>query len=155
MVGKPAQYRKLWLHADVVNFEKLSSHIEKMCQNKNIVLMIDEVDKTTNSRVFLQLLGMLHAKFLNRQDDIGVIFHRVILVGVYDIKNIKLKMINDGIYVPHETENHTRTSPWNIAATFKVDMSFNPDDYFDMALCLEKFAEFFNREIFPTKEKTL
>ena len=29
------------------------------------------------------------------------------------------------------------------------------DDYFDMELCLEKFAAFFNREIFPIKKKEL
>ena len=44
----------------------------------------------------------------------------------YDIKNIKLKLINEGLYIPAETENKIYNSPWNIAVNFKVDMSFKP-----------------------------
>jgi hypothetical protein len=53
-------------------------------------------------------------------------FQSVILAGVYDIKNIKLKMITEGVYVPADTENKIYNSPWNIAVNFDVDMSFNP-----------------------------
>lgn len=45
------------------------------------------------------------------------IFHSVILAGVYDIKNLKLK-------IRHDAE-HQYNSPWNIAASFDIDMSFS------------------------------
>ena len=131
-------YQESWVDADVVDFGKLSAHIEKMCQGKKIVLMIDEVDKTSNNRVFLQFLGMLRSKFLDLQDDIGATFQSVILAGVYDIKNIKLKMIHDGIFSPSETENHLRNSPWNIAVDFEVDMAFNADEISTMLVEYEK-----------------
>jgi hypothetical protein len=53
-------------------------------------------------------------------------FHSVILAGVYDIKNIKLKLMSEGKYVPTAAEDKTYNSPWNIAVKFDVDMSFNP-----------------------------
>jgi hypothetical protein len=37
-----------------------------MCQGQKIVLMIDEVDKASNNRVFIHFLGMLRDKFLAR-----------------------------------------------------------------------------------------
>ena len=45
-------------------------------------------------------------------------FHSVILVGVYSIKNLKLKL--------RPESEHQYNSPWNIAADFDVDMSFSP-----------------------------
>ena len=56
-------------------------------------------------------------------------FQSVILAGVYDIKNLKLK-------VRKETE-HQYNSPWNIAADFNVDMSFFPRDIEGMLLDYE------------------
>jgi hypothetical protein len=87
-------YKKDWFDEQVVTFKKLSMHITKMCKNKKIVLMIDETDKTSNNRVFIHFAGMLRDKFLLRKDGMDYTFHSVILAGVYDIKNIKLKMIN-------------------------------------------------------------
>jgi hypothetical protein len=49
-------------------------------------------------------------------------------VGVYDIRNIKLKMINEGTYTPMEAEGKIYNSPWNIAVNFDVDMSFDPKE---------------------------
>jgi hypothetical protein len=40
------------------------------------------------------------------------------LAGVYDVKNLKRKITGERIY----------NSPWNIAADFLVDMSFNPEE---------------------------
>ena len=138
VVGESVEYQNSWLDSKIVNLGQLSAHIEKMCEDKKIVLMIDEVDKISNSRVFLQFLGILRAKYLQRADGRGVTFHSVILVGVYDIKNIKLKMINDGIYTPSENENNLRTSPWNIATAFEVEMSFNPTEIATMLVEYEK-----------------
>jgi hypothetical protein len=47
---------------------------------------------------------------------------------VYDIKNIKLKLINEGAYSPASEEGKLYNSPWNIAADFTVDLSFNPEE---------------------------
>ena len=120
------EYAGEWLNDDVSSFITLGAHITKMCKNKKIVLMIDEVDRTSNNKVFLHLLGMLREKYLAAQAETDDTFHSVILAGVYDIRNLKLKMINDGIYTPTQTEGNLYNSPWNIAVDFDVDMSFDP-----------------------------
>ena len=132
------QYREAWLDESVTHFKKLRRHLTKLCQGKKVVLMIDEVDQTSNNRVFLQFLGILRASFLDREDGKGAAFQSVILTSVYDIKNIKLKMIHDGIYIPTDTENHLRNSPWNIAADFKVDLSFSATEIATMLVAYEQ-----------------
>jgi hypothetical protein len=99
-----------------------------MCRGRKLVLMIDEVDKTSNNRVYIHILGMLRDKYLARKAGREFTFQSVILAGVYDIKNLKLKMINEGVYSPTATEGKLYNSPWNIAADFTVDMSFNPEE---------------------------
>ena len=44
-------------------------------------------------------------------------FHSVILAGVHDVKNLKLKLRPD--------EERKYNSPWNIAVEFDIDMDFN------------------------------
>ena len=109
-------YRNAWFDPNVKDFISLSRHITKMCKGRKIALMIDEVDKMSNNLVFLHFLGMLRSKFLGNQAETDYTFHSVILAGVYDIKNIKLMMINEGTYTPTPTENKIYNSPWNIAA---------------------------------------
>jgi len=108
-----------------------------MCRDKKLVLMIDEVDKSSNNNIYLHFLGILREKFLSRQDGMDFTFHSVILAGVYDIKNIKLKMIRDGSYAPAVAETKIYNSPWNIAVDFDVDMSFNPSEIATMLLQYE------------------
>ena len=133
-INVPDKYKKSWLNDDVIDFKGLSSHITMMCKpaevnfGKKLVLMINEVDKTSNNRTCLHFLGMLRDKYLKREQNEDHTFHSVILAGVYDIKNIKLKMINEGAYAPMPTENIIFNSPWNIAADFKIDMSFGPSE---------------------------
>ena len=115
----------LWKDEAVTDFDLLGYHIDKLCKDRKIVLMIDEVDKTSNNQVFLHFLGMLRSKFLENQAGASNTFHSVILAGVYDIRNIKLKMMNEGAYTATVVENKIYNSPWNIAASFKVDMSFS------------------------------
>ena len=134
-------YRQSWLNADVKSFDKLSDHFEEMCEGKKVVLLIDEVDRTSHNRTFLKFLGILRDAYLDREDEVVETFQSVILAGVYNIKNIKLKMINDGIYMPLESENNLRNSPWNIAANFKVDMSFNPNEIASMLTSYEDDAQ--------------
>jgi hypothetical protein len=128
-VNIETEYINQWANYDIDNFDSLSRHITQMCKKENkTVLMIDEVDRTSNNRVFLQFLSMLRKKFLARAGGDDYTFHSVILAGVYDIKNIKLKMMSERLYTPVLNESKIYNSPWNIAADFSVDMSFNPEE---------------------------
>ena len=132
------EYSASWYNTEVTSFAQLSRHITKMCKNKKFVLMIDEVDKSTNNRLFLHFLGMLRAKYLGRQAEEDYTFHSVILAGVTDIKNLKLKMINDGVHMRVAEEGRIFNSPWNIAADFDVDMSFSPEEISTMLCSYEE-----------------
>lgn len=72
-------------------FECLSAMCER--SSRPIVLMIDEVDSASNNQVFLDFLAQLRGYYLER--DHMPIFHSVILAGVYDIQNLKLKLRPD------------------------------------------------------------
>ena len=120
-----------WMDESVKNFSDLSRHLTKQCRDKKIVLMIDEVDQASNHRVFLNFLGILRDKFIERSKGKDFTFHSVILVGVYDVKNIKLKMIQSGAHTLQEGEKQVN-SPWNIAEQFKVDISFSESEIVGM-----------------------
>lgn len=96
---------------------KLFLILSELCDTaeKPVVLIIDEADSATNNQVFLDFLAQLRAYYLNRE--IMPAFQSVILAGVYDVKNISRKLRPD--------EEHRMNSPWNIAADFKVEMSFS------------------------------
>jgi hypothetical protein len=93
--------------------------------------MIDEVDKSSNNLLFLRFLGMLRDKYLARSAGRDDTFHSVILVGVYNIKNLKVKMVQAGTHQLQDGEARIN-SPWNIAIDFKVDMSFSVKDIASM-----------------------
>jgi hypothetical protein len=111
-----------------LSFGDLSQKVYDFCKlvNKPVVLMIDEVDKSQNNQLFLDLLGMLRNLYLERSEsgDMNSTFHSVILAGVYDVKNLKIKLRPD--------EERKYNSPWNIAAKFNVDMTFHPDEIITM-----------------------
>lgn len=90
--------------------------------DKPIVLIVDEVDTASNNQVFLDFLSQLRAAYLDR--DSTSTFQSVILAGVYDIRNIKLKIRLD--------DDHRYNSPWNISAEFQVDMTFSASDIVGM-----------------------
>ncbi len=94
--------------------------------DKPVVLMIDEVDSAANNQVFIDFLAQLRGYYLHRQNN--PVFYSVILAGVYDIKNLKLKIRPDA--------QRQYNSPWNIAAKFQVDMSFSPRQ---IAVMLEEY----------------
>lgn len=106
----------------------LFTGLSEMCARapKTIVLMIDEVDSASNNQVFIDFLAQLRGYYLAREKK--PIFQSVILAGVYDIKNLKLKLRPDA--------EHKYNSPWNIAAKFDVDMSFSADQ---IAAMLEEY----------------
>ena len=91
--------------------------LSKFCKAaaKPVVMMIDEVDNAGNHQVFIDFLALLRSYYLKRKNK--TIFHSVILAGVYDIKNLKLKIRPDA--------EHQYNSPWNIAADFDINMSFS------------------------------
>jgi len=126
-------YRESWNNSEVKSFAKLSEHITDRCEGQQIVLMIDEVDKLLNNLVFVNFLGMLREKYLAAATQEDFTFHSVILAGVYDIRNMKWK-----IKEAHGESATKTNSPWNIAAKFNVDMSFNPDEISTMLMDYEK-----------------
>ncbi|SFD32474.1 AAA-like domain-containing protein [Clostridium uliginosum] len=135
--------------ADFVNKEKeevedlddLSSFITKLVKktNKKVVLMIDEVDKSSNNQLFLSFLGMLRNKYLLRNVGKDYTFHSVILAGVHDVKTLKVKIRPD--------EEQKYNSPWNIASDFDVDMSFSKEEIMTM---LDDYVK--NKEVVLDKE---
>lgn len=93
---------------------------------KKIVMIIDEVDTASNNQVFIDFLAQLRAYYLKRRRTST--FHSVILAGVYDVRNMKGKIRPDA--------DHKQNSPWNIAAKFRVDMSFAAEE---IAKMLEEY----------------
>jgi hypothetical protein len=115
---------KLWLDDSITSFQKLNRFITERCKNKKIVLIIDESDEASNNDIFVTFLKMLRDKYLFRNAGKDYTFHSVILAGVYDVRNIKQKMILSGNYTPSTGES-SMNSPWNIAIDFDIDMSFS------------------------------
>lgn len=89
------------------------------CYNseKEIVLIIDEVDSATNNQVFLDFLAQLRDGYLRKKSRGTSFFKSVILAGVTDVKNLKRKI--------RPEDAHKFNSPWNIASDFKIDMSLS------------------------------
>ena len=87
---------------------------------QRVVLMIDEVDKSSNHQLFLDFLALLRAKFLSAAQGKETTFHSVILAGVHDIKTLKLKIRPD--------DERRYNSPWNIAVDFTIDLSLTPPE---------------------------
>jgi hypothetical protein len=132
---KELKEASFWENNDVRTFEEMDIFLNEACKNKKIVLIIDETDKTSNNLVFLRFVGMLRDKYLERGEKDKATFQSVILAGVYDIKNLKLKIVQAGSYQLQDSEKRIN-SPWNIAAKFDVDMSFSESE---IAFMLEDY----------------
>lgn len=106
--------------AGEITLSSLFALLIKMCSlsERRIVLLIDEVDSASNNQVFIDFLAQLRQYYLMRKKVSS--FQSVILAGVYDVRNIRQKIRSD--------VEHKVNSPWNIAADFKVDMNFSPQD---------------------------
>ena len=123
MEMKQERFAKLWAESESVsNMAALGDRIVEIASiaSRPMVLVIDEVDKSSNEQLFLDFLGMLRDKYNDRSLYDTPTFYSVILVGVHDVKNLKLKLRSE--------DRATLNSPWNIAAVFDVDMSFSPDE---------------------------
>ncbi len=97
---------------------ELFAVFSRICEkaDRRVVLIIDEVDSASNNQVFVDFLAQLRVYYLNREE--RPVFYSVILAGVYDIKNLKLKIRPDA--------ERQYNSPWNVAAKFSLPMSFSP-----------------------------
>lgn len=102
------------------SLDELFLRLSDLCKNASrpVVMLIDEIDSASDNQVFLDFLSMLRGYYLNRNSH--AIFHSVILAGVYDIKNLKLKL--------RPGKQHKYNRPWNIAAKFQIDMNFSTDE---------------------------
>ena len=111
---------------NIHNLEGVSETISELVAktDKKIVLLIDEVDKSSNNQLFVSFLAMLRNKYLERDD--FKTFHSVVLAGVHDVKSLKLKLRPD--------EERKYNSPWNIAADFKVDMNLQVSEIVPMLI---------------------
>ncbi|MBQ0056757.1 MAG: AAA-like domain-containing protein [Bacteroidales bacterium] len=111
-------------HKEKCSETELSEFISTICHRnkKPIVLLIDEVDQAGNNVSFLKFLGLLRGMYLRR--NVIPTFQSIILAGVYDIKNLKLKM--------RPEDQHQYNSPWNIAVPFDVDMSLSAEGIANM-----------------------
>lgn len=109
-------------NSDIRNFGKLSRFFTRFVEEsgRKVVLMIDEVDKSSNNQLFLDFLGMLRTKYLAQHEGKDRSFHSVILAGVHDIKTLKAKIRPD--------EEQKYNSPWNIAVDFELDLSLFPGE---------------------------
>jgi len=116
----------------VTNFEELNEFITDLIleMDKKVILMIDEVDKNSNNQLFLHFIGMLRDKYLKMNEERDYTFHNVILAGVHDVKNMKLKL--------RQNEERQYNSPWNIAVDFDIDMSFSIEEIKTMLEDYEK-----------------
>lgn len=106
------------------SLKELFTYLSRMCKKspRPIVLMIDEVDSASNNQVFIDFLAQLRGYYLRREE--MPIFHSVVLAGVYDIKNLKLKL--------RPESEHQYNSPWNIAAKFNISMDFSTEQIAEM-----------------------
>jgi len=96
---------------------QFGAFVSKICKNDRIVVLIDEVDQAGNYDSFVKFLGFLRDRYLKRTK--LPTFQSVILAGVYDIKNLKLKIRPEA--------QHQFNSPWNIAMSYDSDMSLPTD----------------------------
>lgn len=117
---------------DLMDVSKaITKFIKKV--DKRIVLLIDEVDKSSNNQLFLNFLGMLRSKYLSAKKKRDLTFQSVILAGVHDVKNLKLRI--------REEEELKLNSPWNIAVNFDIDMSFSS---FEIETMLKEYCKLNN-----------
>lgn len=84
---------------------------------KKVVLMIDEVDRSSNNQLFVSFIAMLRDKYLLRNRGKGAAFQSVILAGVHDVKTLKFKL--------RPEDERKYNSPWNIAIDFTIDLAFS------------------------------
>jgi energy-coupling factor transporter ATP-binding protein EcfA2 len=111
---------------EVIILEDVSSLITELAHktDRKMVLLIDEVDKSSNNQLFLDFLALLRNKYLRRHEISDATFHSVVLAGLHDVKSLKSKIRPDSVA--------QYNSPWNIAADFNVVMELQPHEIVPM-----------------------
>lgn len=129
--GYDEEKQKKWKCEDAEeNLETLRDRILDFCGgSEEVLLFIDEIDKSSDNQMFLNFLGLLRELYLERAMG-AVTFKSVILAGVYDVKNLKLKLRPD--------EEKKYNSPWNIAVDFRIDMSLSTAE---IATMIKEYGE--------------
>ena len=82
--------------------------------DRPIVLLIDEIDCMIGNQCFIDFLSIIRGYYIQSNK----FFKSIILSGVQDIINLKIKMHS----------NFIGNSPWNIAYYFDDDMGFSLND---------------------------
>lgn len=102
---------------ETVSVDDFSEFVAELCaaNDRPVVVLIDEVDQAGNFDSFVKFLATLRNMYLARRK--MPTFQSIILAGVYDIRNLKLKMRPEG--------ERQYNSPWNIAVPFTEDMSLS------------------------------
>lgn len=102
---------------NAVSADDFSEFVAEFCatNDKPVVILIDEVDQAGNNDSFVKFLATLRNMYLARAK--VPTFQSVVLAGVYDVRNLKLKIRPEG--------ERQYNSPWNIAVPFTEDMSFS------------------------------
>ena len=97
--------------------EEFRDLVAELCSvnDKPVVVLIDEVDQAGNFDSFVKFLGTLRNMYLDRAK--MPTFRSVVLAGVYDVRNLKLKIRSE--------DDRQYNSPWNIAVPFTEDMSLS------------------------------
>ena len=111
----------------IENFDNLSTFIGELIikTQKKLVLIIDEVDRSSNNQLFLDFLAILRDRYLMRNKNLNFpTFHSVVLSGVYDVKKLKYRI------EPSATLKYN--SPWNIAVDFEIDLNLNTKEIISM-----------------------
>lgn len=119
LTGYDRRLQQYWENGNTrEDMDSLKRRIRSFCieADREVLLFVDEVDKSSDNQLFLNFLGVLREMYLERAYG-AVTFKSVILAGVYDVKNLKLKL--------RLQEERKYNSPWNIAVDFLVDMSFS------------------------------
>ena len=132
LTGYDSDLRSFWECRDAKeDMDSLKMRIRTFCTevDREVLLFIDEVDKSSDNQLFLNFLGVLREMYLERAYG-AVTFKSVILAGVYDIKNLKLKLRPD--------DERKYNSPWNVAVDFMVDMSFSAKEIGTMLKAYEE-----------------
>lgn len=132
LAGYGDDLKKLWItFSEKEDMDTLKERIVTFCgqTDREVLLFIDEVDKSSDNQMFLNFLGVLRELYLERA--MGTVsFKSVILAGVYDVKNLKIKLR------PEEEQKYN--SPWNVAVDFPIDMSLSVDEITSM---LQEYKE--------------
>lgn len=104
---------------NAVSADDFSEFVAEFCaiNDKPVVILIDEVDQAGNNDSFVKFLATLRNMYLARAK--MPTFQSVVLAGVYDIRNLKLKIRPEG--------ERQYNSPWNIAVPFTEDMSLSEE----------------------------